>query len=78
MWLEKGSKLVAYTTAPEEGSLPSTKGGTTQDGRDMWRVGRDQELNVSRHLRGGSNFGFLADWHSAIFDSSRCWVSAPC
>ncbi|PWY75986.1 hypothetical protein BO94DRAFT_538418 [Aspergillus sclerotioniger CBS 115572] len=26
--------------------MPSTKGGTTQDGHDMWRVGRDQELNV--------------------------------
>lgn len=24
------------------------RGGTTQDKRDMYRVGRDQELNVSR------------------------------
>lgn len=45
MWPEKGIQSV-YTTAPEEGSLPATKGGTPQDGRDMWRVGRDQELNV--------------------------------
>ena len=62
MWPEKGSKSVAYTTAPEEGSMPSTKGGTTQDGRDMWRVGRDQELNVSTHWRGGCKPGSLANW----------------
>ncbi|OJZ90148.1 amino acid permease [Aspergillus piperis CBS 112811] len=72
MWLEKGSKSVAYTTAPEEGSLPSTKGGTTQDGRDMWRVGRDQELN--RNFRFLSVLGFSAvlmcTWEAVLFGAS--------
>lgn len=42
MWTE--NKSVVYTTARE--AEVSTKGGTAQDRKDMWRVGRQQELNV--------------------------------
>jgi hypothetical protein len=42
MWTE--NKSVIYTTAREDDV--STKGGTAQDRKDMWRVGRQQELNV--------------------------------
>jgi hypothetical protein len=31
--------------------VPSQKEGTAQDKEDMWRVGRDQELNVSKSLQ---------------------------
>ncbi|BAE62310.1 unnamed protein product [Aspergillus oryzae RIB40] len=45
MRTEKAVGSVAYATAPEDN--PSDKHGTVQDMMDMWRVGRDQELNVS-------------------------------
>lgn len=50
---EKLTESVAYSTAPEnrKPSLErSVRGGTVQDKRDMWRVGRDQELNVPEEL----------------------------
>lgn len=39
----KSADSVAYATGKDEGSI---RGGTNQDKKDMWRVGRDQELNV--------------------------------
>jgi hypothetical protein len=51
------------------GDVGGKRGGTVQDQQDMWRIGREQELNVS----------WLAKWnwiasdhaHSEISDSSR-------
>ncbi|PYH88707.1 amino acid transporter [Aspergillus ellipticus CBS 707.79] len=74
MWQEKEVDSVAYTTAPDEGS-PATKGGTTQDGQDMWRVGRDQELN--RNFRFLSVLGFSAvlmcTWEAVLFGSGASY-----
>lgn len=38
---------------PETSSLDAApqKSGTVQDKQDMWRVGRDQELNVRKATR---------------------------
>lgn len=41
----KPGTSVAYATEKEDGA--SIRGGTNQDKKDMWRVGRYQELNVS-------------------------------
>jgi amino acid transporter len=54
MWTE--NKSVIYTTAREDDV--SAKGGTAQDRKDMWRVGRQQELN--RNFRFLSVLGFTA------------------
>ncbi|QMW44280.1 hypothetical protein G4B11_007700 [Aspergillus flavus] len=56
MRTEKAVGSVAYATAPEDN--PSDKHGTVQDMMDMWRVGRDQELN--RNFRFLSVLGFSA------------------
>ncbi|KAJ5640580.1 hypothetical protein N7528_000205 [Penicillium herquei] len=54
-----------------EGST-SQKAGTVQDKQDMWRVGRDQELN--RNFRFLSVLGFTAvlmcTWEAVLFGSS--------
>lgn len=42
--IEKGAESISYAKATEDGR--PIRGGTTQDKRDMWRVGREQELNV--------------------------------
>lgn len=42
--LEKTAESIAYSKASEDGRR--IRGGTVQDKRDMWRVGREQELNV--------------------------------
>lgn len=51
----KSADSVAYATAKDDGR--TIRGGTTQDKRDMWPVGREQELNVGddRHARRGVN-----------------------
>ncbi|EAU36667.1 predicted protein [Aspergillus terreus NIH2624] len=54
MWTE--NKAVIYTTARED--EVSARGGTVQDRKDMWRVGREQELN--RNFRFLSVLGFTA------------------
>lgn len=41
--------MLTERSKPED--VPSQKEGTTQDKEDMWRVGRDQELNVRKLLR---------------------------
>lgn len=46
MWKDEAVKSVGYMSSHEDGV--SAKGGTMQDRKDMWRVGRDQELNVSK------------------------------
>lgn len=42
---EKAIDLVAVAAGSEEDGK-SIRGGTLQDKKDMWRVGREQELNV--------------------------------
>jgi hypothetical protein len=42
---------IMLTERPKPEDIPSQKEGTTQDKEDMWRVGRDQELNVRKLLR---------------------------
>ena len=44
MSLEKTTDTVAYATKVEDGK--TIRADTTQDKRDMWRVGREQELNI--------------------------------
>lgn len=44
MLVEKDTESISYVKSPEDGR--PIRGGTTQDKRDMWRVGRAQELNV--------------------------------
>ncbi|KAB8223994.1 amino acid/polyamine transporter I [Aspergillus novoparasiticus] len=67
MRTEKAVGSVAYATAPEDS--PSDKHGTAQDKIDMWRVGRDQELN--RNFRFLSVLGFSAvlmcTWEAVLF-----------
>ncbi|OOO06302.1 hypothetical protein OAory_01019630 [Aspergillus oryzae] len=67
MRTEKAVGSVAYATAPEDN--PSDKHGTVQDMMDMWRVGRDQELN--RNFRFLSVLGFSAvlmcTWEAWLF-----------
>ncbi|KAE8312246.1 amino acid permease-domain-containing protein [Aspergillus transmontanensis] len=78
MRTEKAVGSVAYATEPEDS--PSDKHGTAQDKIDMWRVGRDQELNVSdcqiryilrRNFRFLSVLGFSAvlmcTWEAVLF-----------
>lgn len=49
MWTDKEPQSAAYATSPEDGGVSvGSRGGTSQDKKDMYRVGRDQELNV-RH-----------------------------
>ncbi|KAJ1715738.1 amino acid permease [Aspergillus flavus] len=71
MRTEKVVGSVAYATAPEDN--PSDKHGTVQDMMDMWRVGRDQELN--RNFRFLSVLGFSAvlmcTWEAVLFGSSN-------
>lgn len=51
MWTDKEPQSAAYATSPEDGGVSvGSRGGTSQDKKDMYRVGRDQELNV-RHPR---------------------------
>ncbi|THC87848.1 hypothetical protein EYZ11_012707 [Aspergillus tanneri] len=68
MWSDK-TQSVAYTS-PDD--AVSARGGTSQDKRDMWRVGRDQELN--RNFRFLSVLGFSAvlmcTWEAVLFGSS--------
>ncbi|KAF7117639.1 hypothetical protein CNMCM5793_006762 [Aspergillus hiratsukae] len=68
MWTE--NKSVVYTTARED--EVSAKGGTAQDRKDMWRVGRQQELN--RNFRFLSVLGFTAvlmcTWEAVLFGAS--------
>lgn len=50
MGREDGIMLNVQHSTPETSSLdvPSQKAGTVQDKQDMWRAGRDQELNVRK------------------------------
>ena len=48
MPVEKDTESISYVKAPEDGR--PIRGGTAQDKRDMWRVGREQELNVFGEL----------------------------
>ncbi|KAE8368540.1 amino acid transporter [Aspergillus caelatus] len=68
---EKAVGSVKYATAPED--RLSDKHGTVQDKTDMWRVGRDQELN--RNFRFISVLGFSAvlmcTWEAVLFGSSN-------
>ena len=48
MGLQNGIMLTERSK-PED--VPSRKEGTAQDKEDMWRVGRDQELNVRKSTR---------------------------
>jgi choline transport protein len=54
MGREDGIMLNVQHSSLEASSLnvPSRREGTAQDKQDMWRVGRDQELNVrnSAHI----------------------------
>lgn len=42
---------IMFTERSEPEGVPSQKEGTAQDKEDMWRVGRDQELNVRKISR---------------------------
>ncbi|KAF7156356.1 hypothetical protein CNMCM6106_009623 [Aspergillus hiratsukae] len=68
MWTK--NKSVVYTTTRED--EVSAKGGTAQDRKDMWRVGRQQELN--RNFRFLSVLGFTAvlmcTWEAVLFGAS--------
>ncbi|OGM41093.1 putative amino acid permease [Aspergillus bombycis] len=70
MWKDEAVKSEAYMSGHEDGV--SAKGGTMQDRKDMWRVGRDQELN--RNFRFLSVLGFTAvlmcTWEAVLFGSS--------
>ncbi|KAJ5591694.1 uncharacterized protein N7459_002063 [Penicillium hispanicum] len=67
---EDGVMLSVQNSKPEE--TPSQKSGTAHDKQDMWRVGRDQELN--RNFRFLSVLGFSAvlmcTWEAVLFGSS--------
>ncbi|KAJ6017593.1 amino acid transporter [Penicillium sp. IBT 35674x] len=58
--------------SPVGEDVADPKTGTTQDKQDMWRVGRDQELN--RNFRFLSVLGFTAvlmcTWEAVLFGSS--------
>ncbi|RJE24713.1 permease, partial [Aspergillus sclerotialis] len=66
----KSANSVAYATEKEDSR--SIRGGTNQDKKDMWRVGRDQELN--RNFRFLSVLGFAAvlmcTWEAVLFGAS--------
>ncbi|KAJ5810034.1 uncharacterized protein N7503_002252 [Penicillium pulvis] len=71
MGFEEGvTANVKGSPAGEDVADPKT--GTTQDKQDMWRVGRDQELN--RNFRFLSVLGFTAvlmcTWEAVLFGSS--------
>lgn len=53
MGREDGIMLNVQHSTPETSSLdtPSKKAGTAQDKQDMWRAGRDQELNVRKSIQ---------------------------
>lgn len=53
MGRENGIMLKVQHSTPETSSLdlPSQKAGTVQDKQDMWRAGRDQELNVGNFIQ---------------------------
>ncbi|OQE26195.1 hypothetical protein PENFLA_c007G04123 [Penicillium flavigenum] len=74
MGREDGIMLNVQHSSPETSSLnaPSQREGTAQDKQDMWRVGRDQELN--RNFRFLSVLGFTAvlmcTWEAVLFGSS--------
>jgi hypothetical protein len=53
MWAE--NKPVVCTTAHED--EVSAKTGTAHDRKDMWRVGRQQELNVWDNMEQHCNVG---------------------
>ncbi|KAF9244026.1 hypothetical protein DTO013E5_6467 [Penicillium roqueforti] len=65
MGRENGIMLKVQHSTPETSSLdlPSQKAGTVQDKQDMWRAGRDQELNVGgmiyTYLGGLAGFSFV-------------------
>ncbi|KAF7522863.1 hypothetical protein PCG10_006999 [Penicillium crustosum] len=75
MGREDGIMLNVQHSTPETSSLdvPSQKAGTVQDKQDMWRAGRDQELN--RNFRFLSVLGFTAvlmcTWEAVLFGSSN-------
>lgn len=54
------------------GVSPSKKSGTAQDKKDMWRIGREQELNRTFNFL--SILGFTAvlmcTWEAVLFGSS--------
>ncbi|KAJ9483605.1 hypothetical protein VN97_g9796 [Penicillium thymicola] len=74
MGREDGIMLNVQHSTPETSSLEtsSQKAGTAQDKQDMWRAGRDQELN--RNFRFLSVLGFTAvlmcTWEAVLFGSS--------
>lgn len=53
MGREDGIMLNIQHSTPETSFLetPSQKAGTAQDKQDMWRAGRDQELNVRKSIQ---------------------------
>ncbi|CAP92223.1 Pc13g11540 [Penicillium rubens Wisconsin 54-1255] len=74
MGREDGIMLNVQHSSLEASSLnvPSRREGTAQDKQDMWRVGRDQELNGN--FRFLSVLGFTAvlmcTWEAVLFGSS--------
>ncbi|KAE8154092.1 amino acid transporter [Aspergillus avenaceus] len=72
MRMEKSISSVEYNATTGE-DVSSNKHGTTQDQKDMWRVGRDQELN--RNFRFLSVLGFSAvlmcTWEAVLFGSEN-------
>ncbi|PYH78800.1 amino acid transporter [Aspergillus uvarum CBS 121591] len=70
---EKAPEFSTYSSPGEyENSKATRKDGTVQDRKDMWRVGREQELN--RNFRLLSVVGFSAvlmcTWEAVLFGAS--------
>lgn len=71
---EKSFQARERTISDDEsgGASPDRKSGTAQDKRDMWRIGREQELNRTFNFL--SILGFTAvlmcTWEAVLFGSS--------
>jgi choline transport protein len=65
---EPVSSTEEYPVDPENANLPTEKAGTKSDQRDMWRMGKAQEMR--RNFRFVSIFGFtmlvMCSWETML------------